>query len=279
MRAAWLSLALVSAVGSSLPSPMAMPWLCLERCGQSPEEVEANVRGIAAGEAVYHAVSTERYNLGANSTLIRGANLTDSVKLLRSLGSNIPIHAMVSSYPYPPQFASWMRQVFANPEPFFDALLNEATAFGLAGFNIDWEPTSDVEPGDDAKYAEFLASLGKFLAPHGVAVSVDIASWSPLWNYSVLASVAVPHIDGVMLMSTYTDLDKDWYPALDNAVAAFGASGKLVVGLETFRANGTAYPMPQLAARFEALKQHSLHRVGLWRAPVPADWDSLLTGL
>jgi hypothetical protein len=30
---------------------------------------------------------------------------------------------MISSYPYPPDFMDWMREVFANPVPFFEQVL------------------------------------------------------------------------------------------------------------------------------------------------------------
>lgn len=33
--------------------------------------------------------------------------------------------AMVSSYPYPPQFLDWMREVFVNPDPFIDAAITQ----------------------------------------------------------------------------------------------------------------------------------------------------------
>ena len=30
---------------------------------------------------------------------------------------------LLSSYPHPPEFIDWMRQVFANPQPFIDEVI------------------------------------------------------------------------------------------------------------------------------------------------------------
>jgi hypothetical protein len=86
------------------------------------------------------------FNLGPNSTLVLN-NLTNVVDDIKAM--DLEAWPMVSSYPYafihlsrleysilfkslrgnfqsflrryPPQFLDWMRQVFANPEPFFEA--------------------------------------------------------------------------------------------------------------------------------------------------------------
>jgi len=268
--------------GAGLPSPLAMPFLCLERCNSTSAEIHATIAQVGATSAMLGGVATERYNLGEGGRLVVGSDLTDSLPLLRAAGwpSGAPIIAMVSSYPYPPQFATWMREVFADPQPFVEQLVSEASQHGIAGFNIDWEPlSSTVQPGDAAAYAKFLGALGRALAPHGLSVTVDVATWSPLWSFPDLNATALPFIDGIMSMSTYTDSQGSWDHHLAEAIDAFGASGKLIVGLETTRINGTAYPEAQLRQRFDALKEAGMRRVGLWRAPVPSEWDSFLKGL
>lgn len=53
-----------------------------------------------------------------------------------------------------------------------------ASKHKLNGFNIDWEPASgDPTASDAANYAKFLDELALALAPHGVKVSVDAATW------------------------------------------------------------------------------------------------------
>lgn len=64
----------------------------------------------------------QRFNLGADSTLVVN-NLTMVRSTLQSMG--VATNPMVSSYPYPPQFLSWMRQVFANPQPFIDSCVQQ----------------------------------------------------------------------------------------------------------------------------------------------------------
>jgi len=284
MQPACLAVAMaVAAAGASLlPERLAMPFFCLERCNSTVPDVERAVRAAVAQAGVLGAVATERYNLGAGGRLVRATNLTDSVALLRKFGwpASAPVIAMVSSFPYPPQFAGWMRQAFADPEPLIADLLAEAEAAGLGGFNIDWEPLADtIQPADAEAYASFLGMLARRMHQHGLSVTADVASWSPLWNTTALAELAAPFLDGIMTMSTYTDSQRTWPDQLRAAVAAFGPSGHLIVGLETTRINGTAYPQEQLRQRFRALRAAGQHRVGLWRAPVPASWEPLLSGL
>jgi hypothetical protein len=95
--------------------------------------------------SIVTSVSFERYNLGPNSSLISDlSNLTDVHSYLSYLGfQTIP---MISSYPYPPAFLSWMRQVFSNPTPFLSSLISEAKLWGYAGYCFDWEPTVTPEP-------------------------------------------------------------------------------------------------------------------------------------
>jgi len=108
--------------------------------------------------------------------------------------------SVISSYPYPPDFLSWMRQVFANPQPFIDACLSEyvlimilgffltshrALKEGYTGYNVDWEPTTTATSQDAILYAQFLTKFTDALHKHNKKVTVDIASWSSIW---------VPHL-------------------------------------------------------------------------------------
>lgn len=77
---------------------------------------------------------------------------------------------MVSSYPYPPQFIFWMREVFHNPQPFIDSCISEAQQNGYTGFNIDWEPAYGGNNEDALLYAEFLDTLSTQLHQHNIKV-------------------------------------------------------------------------------------------------------------
>jgi hypothetical protein len=93
---------------SSVGSHFIMPWICLERCGDNSTDIAAQLHQFAVNGSVLNAASFEDYNLGANSQLIKN-NLTQVALPLKKLG--ISTWAMVSSYPYPPEFLTWMRQV------------------------------------------------------------------------------------------------------------------------------------------------------------------------
>jgi hypothetical protein len=251
-----------------------MPWLCLEVCGNSPQQIAADLAQITQAAPLFNWVSFERFNLGPNSTLIKN-NLTSVVAPLRAAGA-LPL-AQISSYPYPPAFLTWMRQVFANPQPFIEACAAAAAEEGLAGYNVDWEPpASDAPtPADAAAYAAFLDALARALHARGLLVTVDVATWSKVWDLPAIGASAV---DAVFTMNTYTAGDALWLQQLQEDVAAIPL-GKLVVGLETTRDGGKAYNGSDLALRFDALRTAGVRRVGLWASPIPEAFLPFLRAL
>ena len=75
---------------------------------------------------------------------------------------------------------------------------------GISGYNVDWEPTSpNISTADAVAYAGFLDDFANALHDVGLSLSVDVATWTPLWNYTLLAATTV---DQIMVMSTYTGL-------------------------------------------------------------------------
>lgn len=263
-RAARLAALLLAGGGASaqLPSPLVMPWLCLEVCGNNASAIAADVAQVGG---VVNAASFELFNLGAGSRLITN-NLTAVAAPVRAAGALAL--AMVSSYPYPPAFLAWMREVFAAPQPFIDAVVAAAAAHNLSGVNIDFEPPSSdaPTPQDAADYAHFLDTLAKALHAHGLLVTVDVATWSAIWDVRAIAATAV---DAIFTMNTYTDDDALWLRQLADVVAMIPAD-KLVVGLETTHASdGRAYNVSDLTLRFDALKSAGVRRVGLWASPIP----------
>ena len=278
MRAAIAAAAAVSSAAASLPSPLVMPWLCLERCGDSASTISAEVAQFSAHRELNWA-SFEMYNLGPGSTLIKN-NLTAVAAPLRAAGAATV--AMVSSFPYPTNFVATMREVFAAPQPFIDAVIAACEREGLSGVNIDWEPPSNANPkathADALAYAAFLDTLAAALQAHSppLIASVDVATWSPIWD---LQAIAATRVDAIFFMGTYTEGFALWQKVLAEAVADVGLE-KLVVGLETTKAtSGGPYNASELTLRFDALRAAGVRRVGLWDAPVPELWFPFLQAL
>ena len=132
-----------------------MSWLCLERCGDNTTSIEFQLNQIKDNINKFKSISFEIYNLGANSTLVKN-NLTDVSNTIHEMG--LDTYAMISSYPYPPDFINYMREVFNNPIPFINDCIIAAKEKKLTGFNIDWEPTDsdDITQEDSINYANFL---------------------------------------------------------------------------------------------------------------------------
>ena len=175
--------------------------MCLERCGDSSQDIDAQMTQFRANTSSFTDVAFEIFNLGPNSTLILN-NLTRVASPLKQLG--LSTWAMISSYPYPPEFLTWMRQVFTDPQPFITSLVSQALDLGLTGVNVDWEPTSGngappLTPADPLNYASFLDTLSAALHEHGILVSVDVATWSAIWD---LEAIGATRVDYIMNMET-----------------------------------------------------------------------------
>jgi hypothetical protein len=266
-RRLFLLAPLLPALASSL---FVMPWLCLERCGDASADIAAQLAqlGDPAHRGDFTAASFELFNLGPNSTLIVN-NLTSVYAPLNALG--LQTFAMVSSYPYPPEFLTWMRQVFAAPQPFIDALVAAVLAAKITAVNIDWEPTSGagapvMTKQDPVDYANFLDVLSLALHEHGILVSVDVATWSDIWDLKLISAT---HIDYVMNMETYAVNDTVWQKEFAASLELVPAS-KLVVGLE----NHENLTDASIKMRFDAMAAASppVRSIGIWRAGIEDSW-------
>jgi hypothetical protein len=268
-----------SSVQSDTPwtwtKPGVMPWMCLERCGNTTAaQVMKHIDQIVANSDIISAVCFERFNLGPNGSLVINSNLTNVAPILRK--HNFTTVAMVSSWPYPHDFLDWMRSVFADPEMFSIRLAAALVNEGIDGVNIDWEPTVDATAQDAADYAKFLASLRGILALFGKFVSVDVATWNPVWNFTQLSDAMTPSKASaaqgyVVSMNTYARPDWLFLEELTNVTRVVAADA-LVVGIETW---------PQLTSvnvslRCKSMKEHGVTRVGVWDMPLPDIWWSLL---
>ena len=272
-----------------------MPWMCLQRCGNTTAaEAFAHARHVCASRPFINYVSFEKFNLGANSTLVDNTDLADVGPVLRACGlRTVP---MVSSFPYPPQFLDWMRQLFAAPAAFVDALRAALAAGGYDGVNVDFEPTVAATAADAQAYAAFLTTLRTELGRDGRFVTVDTATWNSLWNFTALSAAmrasACPALPSaakrdahdqpttppmpaclppgyVVTMSTYTNSLAAFQQQLAFATANV-APAALTVGLQTWPlANETE---AGVAARFAALEGAAVCRLGVWKWPPPPYW-------
>lgn len=248
-----------------------MPWMCLERCNDSSSNILYQLNQFQTNTSILNMVAFEDYNLGPNSTLIKN-NLTQVAKPLASL--DIETYAMISSYPYPPEFLTWMRAVFNDPFPFIEACWKAADEENLTGFNIDWEPTegngAPTPTEEDAvNYANFLNTFSRAMHMKGLKANVDVATWTPIWNYTLIGKTAV---DGIFTMATYTDNDTSFLHQMNKIIQAVPIE-KIYIGLETTRdSDNQPYTDEQLEFRFNAIKQANIHNIGIWRASVPDNW-------
>lgn len=258
-----------SSSSSSAPPFFLMPWMCLERCGDNSTVIQYQLQQLTVNISKFTGVSFEDYNLGPNSTLIKN-NLTQVASLIPS---TLQRWAMISSYPYPPDFLYWMRDVFTNPQPFIDSCLAAAKTEKLSGFNIDWEPTdgngAPVPTKEDAvSYAQFLQTFTVAMHQHGILTSVDVATWSPIWNYTLIGQT---DIDYVCTMGTYTSPWNTWQEQFQYGLANLPKE-KYVVGLEI----DDSINSTDVQLRFQAIQQANIHQIAIWRMTIPDFWWSFI---
>ena len=241
-----------------------MPWMCLERCNFTSAEVQDHLADILQHKHLLSRVSFERYNLGPNGTLILNNQLTHVAPVLKSQG-NLTTIAMISSYPYPPQFLSWMRFVFQNPIPFLTKLFDQLSIDAIDGVNFDWEPTSPDTTAQDAQdYATFLALAQTFLESRNKIVTVDVATFNRIWNLTAISVALQASSAQVCTMETYTNNDTVFVKNLDSAIQILGPK-LLTVGLQTI-------PGTNVSLRFDALVSRGICRAAVWDMPLDETW-------
>eukprot|EP00604_Paraphysomonas_vestita_P001840 CAMPEP_0174821678 /NCGR_PEP_ID=MMETSP1107-20130205/9175_1 /TAXON_ID=36770 /ORGANISM="Paraphysomonas vestita, Strain GFlagA" /LENGTH=209 /DNA_ID=CAMNT_0016038965 /DNA_START=192 /DNA_END=821 /DNA_ORIENTATION=- len=185
------------------------------------------------------------------------------------LQMNLEAWPLLSSYPHYPEFMEWMRQVFEQPQVFIDQCLSEAKKYGYTGYNLDWEPTEDVTSDDGIAYAEFIETFAQQLHANNLKLTVDIATWSAVWNYEELAKTSA---DTFISMGTYTSSDSSFTNQLNLLVDAFGPS-RSGVGLQTVNASTEErIPLNEVIWRFEQIKASGVTEVDIWKTPVPPFW-------
>jgi hypothetical protein len=245
-------------------------WMCLEFCEETQEIIEANLQQIEDHKDIVTAVSFEKYTLGPDSTLVDN-NLTEVASRINSL--SLEAWPLLSSYPHYPEFIDWMRTVFVNPDPFISSCISEAKKFNYLGYNLDWEPTDDVTEQDGTDYANFIAYFADELHKAGLQLTVDIATWSPVWNYTAIASTKA---ETGISMGTYTATDSSFSSQLDKLITAFGPERSGVGLMTTNATSGDLLPLNEMAWRFQQIELSGAIEVDLWSMPVPNGWWPML---
>jgi len=210
------------------------------------------------------------FNLGPNSQLVLN-NFTRVIEPLKA--RHIKTYAMISSYPYPKEFIEWMRQLFANPQPFMSSAVSQALQLGFDGYNIDFEPTVGIEKEDAVAYVQFLNKFADVLHANGIEVSVDVATWSVLWDWPALN---LSNVDKIMVMSTYAGDPDTWKKYFDLALAEISPN-KLGLGLQTVNPN-TNQPLSrqELEYRFSNILPSTVVEIDIWDSPLENNWWEFL---
>jgi len=143
-------------------------------------------------------VSPENWQVGKNDNFEFGTHngkpMTDVRKDIVALG-----------FKYFPMLTSGniqdLRKLWASPTKFIEESIAMAKNNSYYGYHIDFEPESGVVVGDAKLYSEFLNLYSNELHKSGLILSVDVARWSPMWDFGMLAKTSV---DKVCSMQSYT---------------------------------------------------------------------------
>lgn len=265
-------------IQAALAARSVMPWMCLEICN-SADEIQSQLQTLVDKQDFLTAVSFEKYGLAADCAFTKLANLTDVSSMIPP---SLAIHPMISSYPHPPDFLKWMRQLFDDPDcasKYINDAVSEALTMKYSGYNLDWEPvasntTAPVTTDDAIAYANFIGVFAEALQKQGLELGVDIATWvtvsggPTLWNYTAIAATSVDH--GIS-MGTYTNNDDSFTNQLNLVTQAFGA--RAVVGLDTVNASdGSAIVDSEVAFRFNAIEEAGVDSIAIWDMPIPENF-------
>lgn len=243
-----------------------MPWMCLERCHENITRDLAQLHQI---KDLLTAVSFEAYDLDFGAVLKdnKFSRVFDEIH-----GMGLEGIAMITT-----ANMDKIRELWQNTTYFIDQALVEIMRKGYDGYNIDFEPSSGPTPTpEDAKlFAMFVDEFAKRLHAlgRGFKLSVDVAGWSPLLDYDLLAATEV---DKVMTMDTYCGNDDLFLQRVDNAVEKIGL-GKLGIGLETGNPNtGKPFTKEQMQLRFNKIKAVDTKEIDIWECPIPELWLPLI---
>jgi hypothetical protein len=258
-----------------------MPWMCLEIC-DSKESIQEQLDVLRDKSDILSGVSFELYTLADDCVLSNFdyMNMTHVNQDIIEMGlDNWP---MISSWPHPPEFITWIRKVIYDDEcsqKFINEAISEAKKNNYFGYNLDWEPTYSnttlpINSNDALAYAKFVDNFAKQLHIHGYKLGVDFATWktSPdgtgpsFWNIEALGKTAV---DKGISMGTYTSNDDSFINQLNILIDGFGES-RSGVGIESLNAsNSSPLSANEIKFRFNAIVDAGLTEIDIWDMPIP----------
>jgi len=156
-----------------------------------------------------------------------------------------------------------LRTLFSNPYPFIAEAIAAAEKKGFMGYNIDFEPEDGVTDFDAELYAAFLTTFSDALHAANLTVSVDVATWGPLWDYHLLANTSV---DVFITMETYQTANLTFYTdRVINMVQHFGLA-RTGIGLQPDHHH---YNKSHIATVFDVLTQNNIQQIDIWHDSVP----------
>lgn len=128
---------------------------------------------VVAHKDIITDISFSGYSCAANGSLSAHLN-TSLLAELKQAG--------VKTHPLVGCGMPTLRTLFASPEAFISAAVQEATAHGFDGYNLDFEPYGAPQTNaDGADYAKFLDKFAVALHKEKKALSVDFFSNLPIW--------------------------------------------------------------------------------------------------
>jgi len=242
-------------------------WMCLEICGGNETSIAADLQEIAAHNSLLSAVSFERYTLGSNADFVDFSSTYNLTDVTKYIPANLEMFPMLSSWPHIPEFLDHMRLLFKQPGKFILDAVNSAVHKGYAGYDVDFEPTSAAAPDDAVAYAAFLTLFAETLQGANKKLTVDVASWSQVWNLTLINGTRV---DTIHTMSTYTSNFTYFMRGFSEATEEISLS-KLGIGIDTADTN---LSQGDYDARSQILSKANIQEIDIWRLPLNTmAWD------
>jgi hypothetical protein len=265
---------------STLPVNFVMPWLCLGWCKWNSTQIEEQIHSLIKHRDLIRYVSFEMFNLQAGGTFTNDG-LTNVAPILNRNG--IASVAMVTSVSI-----HHMRDLFNETigDRFLASLSEAVKKHNLTGLNFDFEPTSENCTAEDAaNWAKFLGKTRRVIGnTTGAFVSVDVAEWSAVWNWTEINAALNPsESDGLpqaymASMSTYTYEKALWTRRLETELAQIDRKS-LIVGLDAWHSAPKDMPDDLVRWMFAALEKHHICRVAIWQYPLSAVWMEQLVAM
>lgn len=235
-----------------------MPWMCLEVCGFSSQDISDQLQQLSNHSSSLAAVSYERFTVDFNAGLIpvQVTDITDSVATM-----GLETWPMITIAEY-----STAAGVFANPWPLINQSIAVGQKEGYTGFNIDWEFSTDNNTVG-TQFADFLDLFATELHEEGLQLTVDVAEWSRLWNATALVGTSV---DRLLDMETYEV--ENWSTYFRDALEVIPLS-QFGLGLQTVDpSTGVDLNDGQLSRRFAAATREGVQEIDIWDMPLPDSW-------